>query len=89
MDDKKRKLATEPGFVSIPTGHMFGKPTYMTGYYHGERDKKGRPLVEFILEKGKTATVSVVESSMYEATEHESDAAAKGRNGLSESAIGA
>jgi hypothetical protein len=79
-----RKLATEPGFVSIPTGSMFGKPTFMTGYYHGERDRKGKPLVEFIIEKGKTATVAVDETSMYEATDHEATAASKGRNGLTD-----
>jgi hypothetical protein len=42
-----RELATKSGFVWIPTGHIFGKPSGMVGYWHGERNADGKPIVEF------------------------------------------
>ena len=82
-----RQLATESGFVSVPTGSAFGKPTFMTGFFTGEFNDNGSAMVEFLLEndnENPTVKVGVSPYSMYVATDHEIAEAAEGRNGLAE-----
>lgn len=83
-----RQIATESGFVSVPTGSSFGKPTFMTGWFTGEFNGNGSALVEFIIENDDneypTVKVGVSPYSMYVATDHEIAEAAEGRNGLAE-----
>ena len=84
---QRRQRATEAGFVSIPTGHAWGIPTFMTGMWYGDRNHNGCPLVEFLVEKDESGyhhavRVVVVESAMLIATDEEIAEAADGRNGL-------
>ncbi len=68
MNMLDRERATAPGFVWIPTGHALGIPSGIVGYWHGERDEKSNPQVEFT-----TGIVSVDASAIFTATDTEID----------------
>ena len=72
-----RTKATGPGFVSIPTGHAMGVPTFMTGYFIGEYADDGRHALVDFLGNNDMVTVKVVASAMLEATDAEIDDAIK------------
>lgn len=72
VDKITRKTVTDYGFVAIPTGHAFGVPTFLVGYWDGERDKQERPLITF--PEGTVALGSKY-VKMYEPTEAEIDQA--------------